>query len=205
MLPAISLSENVGVAEGVTFTLRGLRRVDPGASTSFILVDVRPGAEVDVVARYGNQLGVSGTQRPREILSYDRVRSTPIVLAVLLALLGAATLTHALVVSVSAGRREIAVLKTLGFTRRQVAVMVASLATTLVGLALVIGVPLGIAAGRWSWELFVGPLGLDAPAVVPIAVVSVVSVGVILFANLIAAVPGRRAARTEPAIVLRSE
>jgi hypothetical protein len=205
VLPALSLSENLGVADGATFTLRGMRRLDPGAVTSFFLVDVDRGSIGAMQARYDDDFGVFGPQRPRDILSFDRVRSTPILLAVLLAILGAAALTHALILSVRDGRREIAVLKTLGFTRRQVVQMTASHATTLVLLALSIGVPLGIAAGRWSWELFVAPLGLDAPPVVPIAVVLLTAAGVLALANLVATIPARQAARTPAAIVLRTE
>ena len=205
VVPALSLSENVGLADGATFTLRGLRRLDPGAATSFFLVDVRRSATAAVRERYGSQFQVLGPQRPREILSFDSVRSTPIILALLLAIMGMAALAHALVLAVRQGRREIAVLKTLGFTRRQVMAMIASHASTLVLLALAVGVPLGLAAGRWSWDRFASPLGLDAPPVIPAALVGGVAATMLVFANVVAAVPGRRAARTEPAIVLRAE
>jgi hypothetical protein len=205
VVPALSLSENVGLADGATLTLAGLRRVDPGVETSFFLVRARPGAIGAIRARYGSRFAVLGPQRPREVVSFDRVRSTPILLAVLLAFMGAAALAHALVLSVRGGRPELAVLKALGFTRRQVSVTVAAHATTLAVLALVIGLPLGLAAGRWVWELFVGPLGLDAPAIVPVARIGVVSVATLVLANLVAAVPARAAARTSPAIVLRTE
>ena len=207
VVPALSQSENVGLADGATLTRAGLRRVDPGATVepSFFLVRVRPGALDAVRDRYGARFQVLGPQRPREILSFDKVRSTPVILAALLALMGAAALAHALVLSVRAGRAELAVLKTLGFTRGQVSATVAAHATTLAVLALVIGLPLGVAAGRWAWELFVGPLGLDAPSVVPVAVVGIVAGATLVLANLVAAVPARSAARTRPAIVLRAE
>ena len=205
VVPALSLSENVGLADGATLTLAGLHRVDPGTTTSFYLVNVRPGALDAVRDRYGSRFQVLGPQRPREIVSFDRVRSTPVILAALLAFMGVAALAHALVLSVRAGRAELAVLKTLGFTRGQVSTTVAAQATTLALLALVIGLPLGLAAGRWAWELFVDPLGLDAPPVLPLALVGIVAAATVLLANLVAAVPARSAARTSPAIVLRAE
>jgi putative ABC transport system permease protein len=205
VMPSISLSENVGVADGATLTLRGLRRVDPGAATTFFFVDVRPGSGPAVAARYDGRFGVLGPQRPREILSFERVRSTPIVLAVILAIMGAAALAHALVLSVRDGRGELAVLKALGFTRAQVSAMVASHATTLALAALAIGLPLGIAAGRLSWDLFVGPYGLDAPPVVPLVVIAMTAVATLVLANIVAAIPARAASGTSPAIVLRTE
>lgn len=203
--PALSEGETVGVAEGATLTLAGLRQIDPGVETSFFAVDVAPSGGAGLERRYGHSFGMYGPQRPREIVSFDRVRPTPLVLAALLALLGVAALTHTLVLSVREGRHEIAVLKTLGLTGRQALTMIATYATTLSVLALAIGIPLGVAAGRWSWDLFVAPLGLEAGAVVPVGALFLIAVAGLALANLVAAVPARSASRTSPAIVLRSE
>ena len=73
----------------------------------------------------------------------QRIRATPIVLAGLLAVLGVGVLAHLLVTSIRKRRRDLAVIKTLGATRRQLASAVAWQATTLVAVALVVGVPLG--------------------------------------------------------------
>ena len=45
-------------------------------------------------------------------------------------------------------------LKVIGFTRRQVAAMVAWQATVAAIIGIAAGVPLGIALGRWLWTLF---------------------------------------------------
>ena len=78
-----------------------------------------------------------------------------------------------LIASVRRRRRDFALLKTLGFTRRQLAGAVAWQSTVIAALGLVVGVPLGIAAGRWLWLAFarelsavpdpVIPAGLDRP------------------------------------------
>jgi len=75
--------------------------------------------------------GVTGAQRPSDIIAYERVRSTPIVLAAVLAVLAIGTVAHALTTSVRRRRRDRAVLKTLGSTRRQVSGAVAWQATTI--------------------------------------------------------------------------
>jgi ABC-type antimicrobial peptide transport system permease subunit len=109
------------------------------------------------------------------------------------------------VTSVRARRRDLAILKTLGFSRRQVSGTVAWQASTLVAFALTCGVPLGIGAGRWAWGAFAqGIAVVPAPVLNPIWVALGLPVAVLL-ANLIAALPARSAARTKPAIVLRSE
>jgi putative ABC transport system permease protein len=133
------------------------------------------------------------------------VRSTPLLLAGVLAVLGAGVLAHLLVTSIRSRRREFAVLKTLGFTRRQLAVTVACLATTLAGLALVVGIPLGLVAGRWTWRSFADDLGISGVASVPLSALLVLVALALVLANVIAALPARSAARTHPATVLRSE
>src|SRR5207245_1842944 len=65
------------------------------------------------------------TQRPADIRNYARVESTPRALAALLGLLAIASIGHVLVTSIRRRRRDLAVLTTLGFVRRQVSTAVA--------------------------------------------------------------------------------
>lgn len=71
--------------------------------------------------------------------------------AVLGAGLGAGAMTAlglTLIASVRRRRHELAVLKTLGFTRRQLAATVAWQSTVAVAIGAVIGAPLGVVLGR---------------------------------------------------------
>lgn len=145
------------------------------------------------------------TQRPGVIDGYSRVRTTPLVLGGLLALLALATLAHTLVTSIRRRRRDLAVLKTLGFVRHQVSAAVAWQATALSVIAAVVGVPLGVAIGRWLWETFAGQLGVVSGARTPVVASLALVPAALVAANLIGAVPARLAARTPPAVVLRSE
>jgi ABC-type lipoprotein release transport system permease subunit len=206
VLPSLSLSGTEGLGDGVALTKAGLRRLDPGADPSFFIADLAPGATTaEVNRRYRDTASALGPQRPGDIQAYVGVRSTPLVLAGLLALLGIGVLAHLLITSVRARRRDLAVLKTLGSSRRQVGATVAWQATTIAGLALVIGIPIGIIAGRWTWRGFADDLGVVATVAVPgLAFLAIAVVGLVL-ANLIAAFPARTAARTRAAVVLRSE
>jgi predicted lysophospholipase L1 biosynthesis ABC-type transport system permease subunit len=96
-------------------------------------------------------------------------------------------------------------LKTLGFVRGQVSQTVAWQATTFALLAALLGVPFGIAGGRWAWRLVADQLGVASGPVVPSAPVLAIAAGALLAANLAAAGPGWAAARIQPAAVLRSE
>ena len=96
---------------------------------------------------------------PDALYDVERVRTLPAILAGLLAFLGLATLVHSLVSLVRSHRRDLALLKTLGFTRPQVAATTAWQGTAFVAAALVCGLPLGVAAGRWAWRLVADQLG----------------------------------------------
>jgi ABC-type lipoprotein release transport system permease subunit len=112
---------------------------------------------------------------------------------------------HALVTAVWRRRRDLALLKTLGFDRRQVRATIAWQATTLAVVGLLVGVPLGTVVGRLAWGVVASGLGVATDATVPALVVLVLAPAALIVANLIAVLPARAAARTRPALVLRSE
>ena len=123
----------------------------------------------------------------------------------MLALLAVATLAHALLTGVRRRRRDLAVLKTLGLRRSQVIRVVSWQASALAAAALLVGLPLGVLAGRWAWALFAGSAGVSDQADIPVALVLATIPAALLLANLLAAGPGWAAARISPGTVLRSE
>jgi hypothetical protein len=82
---------------------------------------------------------------------------------------------------------------------------VASQASVFAVVGLILGIPLGIAAGRWAWSAFANQLGVPPSPAVPIAVIGFAIPATLALANAVAALPGRSAARTRPAAVLRTE
>jgi hypothetical protein len=150
-------------------------------------------------------VAVIGVQRPAEILNYRSLGSTPVYLGAGLAAGAVVALALTLIASVRRRRRDLALLKTLGFTERQLAATVAWHATTAVAIGVVLGVPLGIAIGRWLWDLFAQEINAVPAPVVPVFQVVLIALGALVLANVVAAVPGRLAARTPTAFVLRAE
>jgi putative ABC transport system permease protein len=134
-----------------------------------------------------------------------RVGGLPAVLAGVVGALALAVLAHAIVITLRRRRRELAVLRTLGFLRRQLGASVLVFAAATVAAAVAIGAPLGVAVGRWAWRLIAESMGSPAPPVVPVLVVALVAPLMLLVAAAVAAGPARSAAATEPALVLRSE
>lgn len=67
------------------------------------------------------------------------------------------------------------------------------------------GLPLGVVLGRMSWKLFVHEINAVPRAIVPVSLISMIAVGALGLALGVAAVPGRMAARTPTALLLREE
>jgi ABC-type antimicrobial peptide transport system permease subunit len=82
--------------------------------------------------------------------------------------------------------------------------VVAWQATTFAVVALLLGLPLGVVAGRLAWSAFAGSAGVAAQPTVPLWLILLTVPVTLLLAHLIAAPPGWPAARLRPAAVLRS-
>jgi FtsX-like permease family len=139
------------------------------------------------------------------IRNVERVAYVPVALAGLVVLLVVAALAHALVVSNRRQRGQFAVLRALGMQRRQLATAVVWQATVLGLVAVLVGLPLGVVAGRWGWRAVAGQLGVASGPVVPVGLVALVALFVMVTATLVAVLPGWRAARMAPAEALRVE
>jgi hypothetical protein len=144
-------------------------------------------------------------QRPAEIVNYKSMGAMPAVLAGGLAAGAVAGLGLTLVASVRRRRRDFALLKTLGFTRRQLAGAVAWQSSVIALIGLLIGVPAGIAFGRWLWLAFAHELSAVPDPVIPAGSIVLAALAAVILANLVAALPGRAAARTPAALLLRAE
>jgi ABC-type antimicrobial peptide transport system permease subunit len=153
----------------------------------------------------GNVVSVLGVQRPAQIVNYRSIGSTPVILALGLAIGAVFALGLTLIASVRRRRRDLALLKALGFTQRQLAGAVAwqAMVTALIGV--IVGIPLGIVLGRELWTLFAKNINAVPYATVPVLTVILTGVGAFIFAVLVSAIPGRSAARTSTALVLHAE
>jgi ABC-type antimicrobial peptide transport system permease subunit len=120
-------------------------------------------------------------------------------------LLALGAVGHALATAVRRRRHDMAVLRSLGMTRRQSRLTVAAQASVIGVVGLMFGLPLGVAVGRTSWRVLAEatPVLYVAPLAVLVLVIAVPAT--IATANLLAALPARRAARLEVAATLRAE
>jgi hypothetical protein len=188
----------------------GIPSRSPSAGPNNILVRLRPGANPAAARRTLRQLvpgdggSVSSVQRPAEIVNYRSMGTTPAFLGAALAAAAVTALGLTLIASVRR-RRDLALLKTLGFTRRQLAAAIAWQSSIAVTAGTIIGVPSGIALGRFLWDLFARQINVVPQPAIPGLPVILISFGALALANIVAAVPGRVAARTPTALLLRAE
>ena len=205
-----SVADPQALADVAVFTAAGLARVGD-ASGGFIFV-VRVARGSDHAAILQRLRGIGGPNSPPVAAALpaeiDRVRQIdglPIALALFVVAVALVAVGFALVTTVRRRRHDLAILKTLGFARRQVRATVAWQATAVAGIGLLIGIPLGLIVGRFVWAAVADELGVSSDPTWPVLGVAVLIPVSLLVVNLVAAVPAARAARTRPAVVLRSE
>lgn len=170
------------------------------------LATLRAGATLEELEdRFAGGVSPLGVQRPADVMAYDGIDEVPHLLAAVLGGLAVAVLLHLLAGSVRRRRRELAVLRTLGLRPQEVAWSVLWQSNVLIAAVLVLAVPAGLAAGRSSWRWFASAIGVADDPSAPLVAVATAAVAVIVLANLLAAVPARRASSVHPARTLRVE
>lgn len=211
-----TLGDQLTLGTGAALTVDELKRLAPPTmgvpAYDTMVVRLRPGADPQAaVARLSAELAPRGAfavarfQTPDDLLNFGGVRAMPTLLGILLSVLALATITHLLITSARRRRRDLAVLRTIGFTRGQVRATVAWQAVTLTVVALAIGIAVGVTGGRYAWLAFTRQIGvLPVLQVQPLAFTEFVLLALLL-ALAVSVLPGEAAARIAPATILRSE
>ncbi len=196
-----------GMGEGGVVTLEGLRRIEPEAGLSGAAIDLRPGAPADTAERLSEATGraIGPLDRPSTVVNLERIRSVPHLVAVTLGVLALLSLVHQLLVSARRRRREMAVLRAIGASRRWVSEVVHWQASTFALAVLALATPFGIVLGRALARVFVNRLGAPDDISVPLALLAVTLPVLLVLANLVATLPARQARRAHAARVLADE
>jgi putative ABC transport system permease protein len=179
-------------------SVEAIARVRPGIRTKAVL------RELDQRFPYAVS-DESVPSAPGPIRNLEEISRLPLVLALFFALLGAAAIGQALFMTAAERRRDIGVLRALGFRRRQVTALTTAAGTSFAVVAVVVGVPLGLLAGKFGWSAVANNLYLSPAPTVPLLTVVLVAAGLFVFVNLLALVPARRIGRRPPSAILRAE
>jgi putative ABC transport system permease protein len=214
VFPAVGDTTELGT--GAELTVPGLLRLpQPGMVAppyNGLVVKFRPGVPLQqgitaLTARI-ERLGpyaITGPSTPADLVNFGQLQSLPLLLGLALGLLALLTITHLLLTSVHRRRRDLAVLRALGFTGGQVRATVSWMAVTLAAVALAVGIPVGLLCGSQAWRFFTGQLGIIDVTRTPVLSLVLLAVVGLALAVAIASVPGVSAGRIRPADALRAE
>jgi len=207
MLSPEITNEQVQLGGGGVMTLTGANALSKAPlPRNMFPVQLRQPADQAAIARLKQQFpgAVLPAVPPDEVRHLRGVNGLPLALALLLTLLAIGTVAHTLITSVRRRRRDLAILKAVGFTARQVRATVAWQATAIAASSLIIGLPLGIAAGRLAWIIFANQAAIEpVPVISPLVLLAFPAV--LVLANAAAVFPAHTATHMQPATVLRAE
>ena len=210
-------SERTELGTGAMVTLGALDDLGPPVDKGALVIDLAPDVDRDAFRAETESLLLAAdrdadeavvaitAERPTDIVALDRVRDAPWLVARLLALLMLTQIAVALVAAARARRRDLALLKTVGFVRRQAAATMGWQSITALTIAVVLGAPVGVALGRALWTALGDRLGVVPAAVTPVGPLLVLTAALFLGGGLISLAGGALLARTTPASALRSE
>ena len=198
-----AFSELVGIAELVPG--------DAGGSTGILVARYPQSADketldVSITSDYSFEFsGGDYPVAPDAVRQLERVRPTLVALGGFLGILGVVGLAHFLLQSTNRGRHDTAVLRAMGFVRRQTLAVVVWRALAIVVVGVALGVPIGTAIGRRVWTESIDHVGIvDTPAAPWLATTAIVLVA-LLGAALIAVPFGWWSTRRNPTSALRTE
>jgi hypothetical protein len=193
---------------------------DSSASPAYpatVVFDVRsPAAARALIAKMANLSAETGSPGgtyqlyPRlelgaAVINASQMGAEPLTFATGVAAAAILALGLTILASVRQRRRELALLKSLGLRARQIKEIIAWQTSTILVIAVIVGVPLGVAAGQWAWTSFANSIGVVPTPVVP-RLSLLIGVALLLLAgNLLASVPAWLAARIAPAATFRTE
>ena len=136
--------------DGIVFTGQGYQQLfDQNLFSRYFVGRFSAGADRAALVRRIDALpqltATAGPSLPVEVGRLREIDWLPVALAALLGGLALLAVGQALVTAVRRRRRDLALLKTLGFDRRQVQATVAWQATTMGVVGLLVGIPIGVA------------------------------------------------------------
>jgi hypothetical protein len=148
---------------------------------------------------------ILGPYATTEISTIEHIEPVPLWFAALVAVLAFGALIHAVASAMRLHRRDVALLRAVGFRPGQVRIAMLCQAAFLVVVAGIVGIPIGVIVGRWSWRVAVDGIGALVVPVVPIATVAGLVAASLLAAIAVGLVAALAVRRTSIAAVLRTE
>lgn len=195
--------------EGAAVTPGFMARLGDEQSTFAYVVQLRDDSQVNVsIQELASDLDANFSfPRPDRagVKSLRSVRGPINAVLVVVGLLAVAALLHRLIVTSRSQRRQIAVLRAIGLTGRQVLSAGATLGLVVATLASMVAIPVGGVGGVIGWRAIADYLGVIPAPVVPAAMV-LVFLGLLVALGLLTGLAVvERVRRQRPGMLLRAE
>jgi hypothetical protein len=177
-----------------------------GDTSSTPYVSVADGVDRDaLLGELAAEYEVHTAEPPAEITNLGQARGLIQLLAAFLALLGVIAVVHALTLIVRRRNRDLAVLRSLGMTGRQLRGSLRATSAVLTGAGLVIGAPLGVLVATIVWRQLAGGVHVADDVSVPVVLIGGIILTATVLSLVLGALPGMRATRLPAATTLRTE
>ncbi|MGQ0432810.1 MAG: FtsX-like permease family protein [Microthrixaceae bacterium] len=185
-------------------------RCDDGDSCSRAIgLTLRDGVDpAAIVERYSDAsegVAVSLPIPPGEVERLAAVQDLPRYLGAFLAVLAAAAVSFATATTVRRRRADLAVLRVLGMTSRQLRSSVMALVVALTLGGALLGSALGVVAGRMVWRAVATSQSLPFAPDIPLFAALLVPLASLVLAQIVATVSRQAAGRVPAALTLRTE
>ena len=216
VIPAAGGEARLG--RGAVLTLDGVTRLNPDAAADGYWLRLTPDTNAGtVVAELRRHLGAAPSDgephyfdqsvfdEALAVQDLEQVDRVPQLFAVATAIMALGVIIHVLISARRANRRDLAVMRAIGFRRGDIARALAWQSIVYALIALVAGIPLGVVAGRVAWHLYAQRLGAVPEPEIPWAGLGLVAAAALTIAGTIGFALSRRTTSKNPATTLRTE
>lgn len=195
--------------EGAAVTPAFVSRLGEDYSTVSYVIRLRDDLPLNVTIQellydHGADFAFSRPDRTG-VQSLRDVRSAITAVLAVLGLLAGFALLHRLVVTSRSQRRQLAVLRSIGLTGGQVVTAGATTGLTVVSLASIVAIPVGVIAGVAAWRAIADYLGIVPIPVVPWLALLALLAALIVCGAVTGVVAVGRSRRQRVSDVLRTE
>lgn len=175
-LVSSGISPSMQIGEGALVTVEQLDAVRHARTPiTFLLATVASGYSIeDTIIALRDDWGrnVARPVNDAEVVNLARVRAVPVTLALALAAAALTLVAAALLLSARQRHHDLAVLRAIGATSRQVRAVLLWEGFWLYGIAALAGLPFGIVAGRTAWGAIGHGVGAITGPSVPLATIA---------------------------------
>jgi hypothetical protein len=197
---------NEGLGDAVVLTAPDLQRMTTGIVDTTALVHTDSDrAAAAIESSLAGQWELEARTAPPEIANLSQLGGVPVGLAVFLIAISLAAFAHGMAQTARNRAGHLAVLRTLGQTRRQTATAMVTAATVTMTIALAVGLPVGIAVGRLVWWAVARTENAPTAVSLPFLRLSLLMPAAELLAATIAVLAAARIVRRGPASALRTD